>query len=84
MIDKRPAVIVQCMIPDNVPHAIAFAHENGLEESVRGAGHNIAGNSLCDNGLTIDFSGMKNVRIEKAKKRAFIVFPFSQVKQVLT
>jgi len=46
MIDRRPALIVRCAEADDVPQAIAFARENGLEISIRGAGHNIAGNAL--------------------------------------
>ncbi|CAG1769728.1 6-hydroxy-D-nicotine oxidase [uncultured bacterium] len=72
MIDRRPAVIMQCAEADDVTHAISFARENGLEISIRGAGHNIAGNALCDNGLTIDFSNMKNVRVDAAKRRAYV------------
>ena len=64
MIDRRPAVIVQCTQADDVPPVIRFARENGLEISIRGARHNIAGNALCDDGLTIDFSRMKNVRVD--------------------
>jgi FAD/FMN-containing dehydrogenase len=72
MIDRRPAVIVQCSDADDVSPAIAFARENGLEISIRGAGHNIAGNALCDNGLMIDFSNMKNVHVDAAKRRAYV------------
>jgi FAD/FMN-containing dehydrogenase len=72
MIDRRPAVIVQCAEANDVPHAIAFARENDLEISIRGAGHNIAGNSLCDNGVMIDFSTMGNVRIDTQKRRAYV------------
>ena len=72
MIDRRPAVIVQCAQADDVPSVIRFAWENKLELSIRGAGHNIAGNALCDNGLMIDFSRMKNVRVEAEKKRAYV------------
>jgi FAD/FMN-containing dehydrogenase len=71
-IDRRPAVIVQCGAADEVPQAIAFARENGLEISIRGAGHNIAGNAVCDNGVTIDFSTMKNVRIDAQTMRAYV------------
>jgi FAD/FMN-containing dehydrogenase len=67
MIDRRPAVIVQCVQADDVPPVIRFARKNGLELSIRGAGHNIAGNALCDNGVTIDFSRMKNVRVDAGK-----------------
>ena len=72
MIDRRPALIVRCAEADDVPQAIAFARENGLEISIRGAGHNIAGNALCDNGVVIDFSTMKNVRVDAEKKRAYV------------
>lgn len=72
MIDRRPAVIVQCAEDDDVPHAISFARESGLEISIRGAGHNIAGNALCNNGVMIDFSTMKNVRIDSEKRRAYV------------
>ena len=72
MIDKRPAVIVRCAQAEDAQRTIGFARENGLEVSIRGAGHNIAGNSLCDDGLTIDFSGMKNVRVDAVKKRAYV------------
>ena len=72
MIDRRPAVIAQCAQADDVPRVISFARENNLEISVRGAGHNIAGNALCDNGVTIDFSRMKKVRVDAGKKRAYV------------
>jgi FAD/FMN-containing dehydrogenase len=72
MIDRRPAVIVQCLQADDIPPVIRFARENGVELSIRGAGHNIAGNALCDNGVTIDFSRMKNVRVDAGKRRAYV------------
>jgi FAD/FMN-containing dehydrogenase len=72
MIDRRPALIVQCADANDVVPAIAFARKNKLEVSIRGGGHNIAGNALTDGGLTIDFSNTKNVRVDAAKKRAFV------------
>src|SRR4029453_9259742 len=72
MIDRRPAGIGQCVHGDGVPPVIRFARKNGLELSIRGAGHNIAGNALCDNGVTIDFSRMKNVRVDAGKRRAYV------------
>src|SRR4051794_16703190 len=56
MIDRRPAFIVRCAEANDVTAALSFARNNGLELSIRGAGHNIAGNALNDNGLMIDFS----------------------------
>jgi FAD/FMN-containing dehydrogenase len=72
MIDRRPAVIVRCAKADDVPHAIRLARQNGLEISIRGAGHNIAGNALCEGGMMIDLSTMKNVRVDAAKRRAYV------------
>jgi hypothetical protein len=46
MIDRRPAVILQCAEAQDAVHALAFARENGLKLSIRGGGHNIAG-SVC-------------------------------------
>lgn len=72
MIDRRPALIVRCASSDDVPQAIRFARQHGLEISVRGGGHNIAGSAVCDGGVMIDLSGMKNVVVDAAGKRAFV------------
>ncbi len=72
MIDRHPAIIVQCTNPEDVRQALSFARANNLEISVRGAGHNIAGNSLCDDGLVIDLSPMKKVRVDEKQKRAYV------------
>jgi len=72
MIDRRPALIAQCAQADDVPPIIQFARKNRLELAIRGAGHNIAGNSICDNGVTIDFSKMKSVRVDAGKRRAYV------------
>jgi FAD/FMN-containing dehydrogenase len=72
MIDRKPAVIVQCAKADDVSQAIAFAREHQLELSIRGAGHNIAGNAVCDHGVMIDLSTMTHVRIDAQKRRAYV------------
>ncbi len=72
MIDRRPAVVVQCAEAADVAAAIAFGRENGLEISVRGGGHNIGGHAVCDNGLMLDLSPMKTVRVEPATRRAYV------------
>lgn len=72
MIDRQPAVIIQCAEADDVPHAISYARDNGLEISIRGGGHNIAGSALCNNGLMIDFSNMKAVKVDAQKRRAYV------------
>jgi FAD/FMN-containing dehydrogenase len=72
MIDCKPALIVQVVNADDVISAIKFARTNKLDITVRGAGHNIAGNSICNDGLMIDFSNMKKVTVDSNKKIAFV------------
>ncbi len=64
MIDRRPAVIVQCAGRDDARLALRFAREHDLEIAIRGGGHNIAGNGICDGGLLIDFSGLRAVEVD--------------------
>ncbi len=66
MIDKRPAAIARCRNAEDVQKCLRYARANGVEISIRGAGHNIAGNSICDRGLVIDFSAMKQVLVDPA------------------
>jgi FAD/FMN-containing dehydrogenase len=72
MIDRRPAVIVQCAEAADSSRALQFARDNGLEIAIRGAGHNIAGNAVCEGGMLIDHSKLKNVRVDKDRKRAYV------------
>jgi FAD/FMN-containing dehydrogenase len=72
MIDRRPAVIVRCAGVADVRRAVDFARDNGLLLAVRGGAHNIAGSAVCDDGLMIDLSPMKSVRIDPAARRAFV------------
>ena len=59
MIDRHPAVIVQCKNTNDALLALEFAKEYSLEITIRGAGHNIGGNAIDDDGCMIDFSQMK-------------------------
>jgi FAD/FMN-containing dehydrogenase len=70
MIDKRPALIARCTGVADIIHAVNFARTNELLVSVRGGGHNITGNAVCDGGLMIDLSRMKSVRVDPAKRTA--------------
>jgi FAD/FMN-containing dehydrogenase len=64
LIDRRPALIVRCSGPADVVEAITFARERGLLVSVRGGGHNVAGNAVNDGGLVIDLSAMRGVWVD--------------------
>ncbi|MDA4114421.1 MAG: FAD-binding oxidoreductase [Thaumarchaeota archaeon] len=68
MIDKHPAIILRCAGTSDVMKAVRFAHDQGLVVSVRGGGHNVAGNAVCDDGLMIDLSGMKSVRVDPVSR----------------
>ena len=72
MIDRSPALIVQCASPEDVSAAVRFANAHGLVISVGGGGHNIAGNAVCDGGLMIDLSPMKAVRVDPAHRTAWV------------
>ncbi len=70
MIDKRPALIARCAGVADVIHSVNLAHVNNLLVAVRGGGHNIAGNAVCDGRLVIDLSRMKGVRVDTARRTA--------------
>src|SRR5437867_9804538 len=61
MIDRRPALVVRAAGAADVIQAVGFAREHKLLLSVRGGGHNIAGNAVCEGGLMIDLTPMKSV-----------------------
>src|SRR4029453_245662 len=63
LIDRRPAAIVRCVDGHDVAAALAFGQARGLEIAVRGGGHNPAGHCAVDDGLVIDLSRMRDVRV---------------------
>jgi FAD/FMN-containing dehydrogenase len=71
-IDKRPGIIVRCFTTSDVVHAVNFARHNGLLLAVRGGGHNIAGNAMCDGGIVIDLSQMKAASVDPVARRITI------------
>jgi FAD/FMN-containing dehydrogenase len=66
MIDRRPALIARCAHADDVAAAIRFAAENDLQLAVRGGGHNVAGTAVVDDGVVVDLSAMRAVRVDAA------------------
>ena len=78
MIDKYPALIARCTSSDDVIEAVNFARETGMLLSVRGSGHNVAGSAVCDGGMMIDLSLMKDIQVDPdrgtAKAQPGVVF----------
>ncbi|MBM6594276.1 FAD-binding oxidoreductase [Microvirga pudoricolor] len=72
MIDRSPGLVVRCEGAADVMRAVNFARENDLVLSVRGGGHNIAGNAVCDGGLQIDLTLMNSVRVDPVSRRAWV------------
>jgi len=70
MIDRRPALIARCAGPADVIAVVRFAREHGLLLAVKGGGHNITGNAVCEGGLMLDLSPMKGVRVDPQRRTA--------------
>ena len=70
MIKKRPSMVVRPSGTTGVIHTVNFARDHGLELSIKGGGHNIAGLALSDGGITLDMSGMRSVSVEVRARRA--------------
>jgi hypothetical protein len=68
MIDRSPAVIARCADVADVTEAIRFGREQNALVAVRGGGHNGGGLGTCDDGLVIDLSRMKGVRVDQAAR----------------
>jgi FAD/FMN-containing dehydrogenase len=70
MIDRRPRAVVRCMDVGDVLAAVTLARENGLDLSVRGGSHSVPGFGTNDDGVVIDLSAMKGVRVDPARRTA--------------
>jgi len=64
MINKHPGLIVKCVDVADVINSVNFGRENNLLVAVRGGGHNGGGLGICDDGLVIDLSGIKFIRVD--------------------
>jgi FAD/FMN-containing dehydrogenase len=71
-IDRRPRLIARCVGTADVVAAVRFARDHDLEIAVRGGGHNVAGTAVCDEGIVIDLSAMRAVRVDAAGRRAWV------------
>lgn len=72
MIDCTPAAIVRCASVDDVRSAIGFARAHGLPVAVRGGGHSVAGYGTCNDGLVIDLSCMRAIRVNSLDRIAVV------------
>lgn len=72
MIDRRPALIVRCRGTDDVVRSVNFARDHAIPLSVRGGGHNVSGNALCEGGLVVDLFPMKEVRVDPERHVATV------------
>jgi FAD/FMN-containing dehydrogenase len=72
MIDKRPAAIARCVDADDVAACIRFAAERALPLAMRGGGHNVAGTAVVDDGLVIDLSAMRAVRVDASGRTVHV------------
>jgi FAD/FMN-containing dehydrogenase len=70
LIDKRPVLLASCRGTADVAEAVRFAVAEGLEIAVRGGGHNVSGQSVCDGGLVIDLSLMRGVDVDPVARTA--------------
>jgi FAD/FMN-containing dehydrogenase len=70
LIDRRPALIARVAGTADVVSAVNYARDNGLPLAVRGGGHNVAGNAVCEAGLVIDFSDLRDVRVDTEARTA--------------
>ena len=72
MIDRRPSVIIRATQTADVVTAVTFAQAHGLPVSIRGGAHNVAGHAVGDDGVMIDLSAMRGVRVDPELRRAWV------------
>ena len=71
MHDRHPALIARCADVQDVSTAVNFAREHELLLAVKGGGHSFPGKSVCEGGMMIDLAGMKTVRVDPDRRRAY-------------
>ena len=69
-INRKPLVILQCADVADVIHSANFVRERKLPVAIRGGGHSVPGFGVCDNGIVIDLSRLKGIRVDPARRTA--------------
>lgn len=64
VIDRKPALIARCQSTRDVAETVRLAREHDIPVSIRGGGHNMVGKAVLQDGLMIDLSGMKAIRVD--------------------
>jgi FAD/FMN-containing dehydrogenase len=72
MIDRRPALVIRCASAQDVIDGVTFARNHNLALAVKGGGHGVAGNAVCDGGLLLDLSAMKAVSVDAVRRVATV------------
>jgi FAD/FMN-containing dehydrogenase len=70
MIDRRPALIVRPASTGDVVAGVRFARQQGLPLSIRGGGHSVSGNAVCNDGVMLDMSRMKGIEVDVMNRTA--------------
>ena len=70
MVDRKPSVIARCLDERDIAAALRVAVDRELPVAVRGGGHNVAGNAVCDDGVVIDLSAMKQIVVDSERRVA--------------
>src|SRR5215211_371771 len=70
LVDRRPALIVRCRTPGDVVAALEYARGAGLEVSVRGGGHNVAGRAVTEGGVMISLADMRGIAVDPGRATA--------------
>jgi FAD/FMN-containing dehydrogenase len=68
MIERRPRLVAECMVVDDVVAALAFARDQGLPIAVRAGGHSVAGLSLCDDGVVLDLRRLADIEVDPDRR----------------
>lgn len=72
MIDRHPAVIAQCRTSSDVQAAVNLAVAQDLPIAIRGGAHNVAGHAVCDDGVMVDLSLMRGVKVDATARVATV------------
>ena len=68
MISRRPRLIAVCADVADVMAALRFGRQHSMPVAIRGGGHNAGGLGVCDDGLIVDLSPIRNVHVDPAAR----------------